>query len=91
MDKANQVEQLQQALEGIYHLRSLHFSNGEFTAWQNRTLQMLESAYGKDTAECRRFINAPGKAFLVRTETGQRDEYDRRLDCYEEMLKSLMN
>ena len=90
MDKAKQVEQLQQALEGIYHLRALHYSNGEFTAWQNRVSQMLELAYGKDSAECRRFINAPGKAFLVRTETGQEQEYHRRLDCYEEVLKSLI-
>ena len=91
MDKAKQVEVVKQALEGIYHLRSLHYSTGEFSPWQNRVLQALDSAYGKDSAESRRFVNAPGKSFIVRTETGQRDDYDRRLDCYEEVLKSLLN
>lgn len=90
MDKGKQVEVVKQALEGIYHLRTLHYSNGEFTAWQNRVLQTLDSAYGKESAESRRFVNAPGKAFLVRTETGQAEEYNRRLDCYEEVLKALL-
>ena len=91
MDKAKQVELLKQRLDEIPHLRALHFRNGEFTAWKNKVCQILESDYGKDSAEYRRFVNAPGKAFIVGTETGQRQEYHRRLECYEEALKSLIN
>ncbi len=91
MDKAKQVELLKQALDEISHLRALHFRNGEFTVWKNKVCQILESDYGKESAEHRRFINAPGKAFLIRTELGQEQEYQRQLDCYDEALKSLIN
>ena len=91
MDKAKQVELLKQALDEISHLRALHFRNGEFTVWKNKVCQILESDYGKESTECRRFVNAPGKAFIVRTETGQTQEYYRCLECYEEALKSLIN
>ena len=91
MDKAKQVELLKQTLDEIPYLRALHFRNGEFTAWKNKVGKMLESDYGKESAEYRRFVNAPGKAFIVRTETGQEQEYHRCLDCYEEALKSLVS
>jgi antitoxin component HigA of HigAB toxin-antitoxin module len=85
------MEQLKQAVEEVNYLRTLHFRNGEFTAWKDRVCQMLESAYGKESLEYKRFINAPGKAFIVRTEMGQTEEYHQRLDCYEAALKSLIN
>ncbi len=91
MDKAKQVELLKQALDEIPYLRPLHFRNGEFTAWKNKVCQILESDYGKESAEYRRFVNAPGKAFIIRTELGQTQEYYRQLECYEEAIKSLMN
>ncbi len=91
MDKAKQVELLKQTLYEIPHLRALHFKNGEFAVWKNKVCRMLESDYGKESAEYRRFLNAPGKTFIIRTELGQEQEYHRQLDCYEEALKSLMN
>jgi hypothetical protein len=91
LDKAKQVELLTQALNEIPHLRVLHFRNGEFAVWKNKVCQILESDYGKESAEYRRFVDAPGKAFVVRTEMGQEQEYHRQLDCYEETLKSLIN
>jgi hypothetical protein len=91
LDKAKQVELLTQALNEIPHLRVLHFRNGEFAVWKNKVCQILESDYGKESAEYRRFVDAPGKAFVVRTELGQEQEYHRQLDCYEETLKSLIN
>lgn len=90
MDNSEQTELLRLALDGINYLRTLKYHNGEFPAWRDRVVQLLEKMYGKDSAECRRFINAPGKAFLVRTETGQTQEYHRKLDCYEAALKSLI-
>ena len=90
MDKAKQEELLKQALDEIPHLRGLHFRNGEFTMWKNKASRMLESAYGLESIEYRRFVNAPGKAFIVLTEMGQEQEYNRQLDCYEEALKSLI-
>ncbi len=90
MDKAKQLELLKQRLDEIPHLRGLHFRNGEFTAWKNKVCQILESGYSKDSAEYRRFVNAPGKAFVVGTETGRTQEYYRQLECYEDALKSLL-
>ena len=91
MDKAKQVELLTQALNEIPHLRTLHFRNGEFAVWKNKVCQILESDYGKESAEYQRFVSAPGKAFIVLTELGQTQEYHRQLDCYDEALKSLIN
>jgi len=91
LNKAKQVELLKQTLNEIPYLRALHFRNGEFTVWKNKVCQILESDYGKESAEYRRFVNAPGKAFLILTEMGQTQEYHRQLDCYEEALKSLIN
>ncbi len=89
MDKAKQVELLKQALDEIPHLRTLHFKNGEFAVWKNKVCRILESDYGKESAEYQRFVNAPGTAFIIRTELGQEQEYHRQLDCYDEVLKSL--
>jgi len=75
LDKAKQVELLKQKLDEIPYLRALHFKNGEFAAWKNKVCQMLESDYGKESAQ----------------ELGQEQEYGRQLDCYEEVLKSLIN
>lgn len=91
MDKEKQVEEIKQALDEILDLRRLHYKNGQVTAWQNKVCRMLEATYGKESAEYRRFVNAPGKAFIIRTELGQEQEYHRQLDCYEEVLKALIN
>ncbi len=90
MDKAKQVELLKRALDEIPHLRGLHFRNGEFAVWKNKVFRMLESMYGLESIEYRRFVNAPGRTFIVRTETGQEQDYQQQLDCYEEVLKSLV-
>lgn len=90
MDKAKQVELLKQTLDEIPQLRALHFKNGEFAVWKNKVCRILESDYGKESAEYQRFLNAPGKAFVIRTELGQEQEYQRQLDCYEEALGSLI-
>jgi hypothetical protein len=89
LDKTEQTELIKLAIEGVNFLRTLHFGNAEFPAWRNRVMQLLKQAYGENSPEYRRFINAPGKAFIVRTETGQAEEYFRKLDCYESVLKSL--
>ncbi len=91
MDKAKQVELLTQVLNEIPHLRTLQLGNHEFATWNSKVCSILESAYGKESVEYRRFVNAPGKAFIVLTELGQEQEYHRQLDYYEEALKSLVN
>ncbi len=90
LDKTEQTDLIKLAIDGVNFLRTLHFANGEFPAWRNRVTQLLRQAYGENSTEYRRFINAPGKAFIVRTETGQAEEYFRKLDCYESALKSLV-
>ena len=90
VDKSEQAELIKLAIDGINFLRTLHFSNGEFPAWKNRVTQLLQQTYGEGSTEYKRFINSPGKAFIVRTETGQAEEYFRKLDCYESALKSLV-
>jgi len=90
VDKKEQNDLIKLAIDGINFLRTQHFRNAEFPAWMQRVTQMLEQIYGKDSAEYKRFMNAPGKAFIVRTETGLTEEYLRKLDCYEMALKSLI-
>jgi len=81
---------VKQALEQIPHMKSLPYRNGEYKAWIERVITSLRAEYGVESSEARRFMNAPGKAFVVGTETGREQEYQRQLDCYEEVLKSLL-
>lgn len=90
VDKAEQAQLIRLSIDGINFLRTLHYTNGEFPAWMKRVTELLKQAFGEDSAEYRRFVNAPGKAFIVRTETGMTEEYLRKLDCYETALKSLV-
>ncbi len=90
MDKAQEIEMLKQALNGITNLRELQFGNRELPAWKDRVSRTLESIYGKESTQYKHFVNASGKAFIVRTAMGQDQEYHRQLDCYEEALKSLL-
>ncbi len=90
VDKAEQTQLIRLSIDGINFLRTLHHSNPEFPSWKNRVTELLKQVYGEDSIEYRRFVNAPGKAFVVRTETGMTEEYLRKLDCYETALKSLV-
>ena len=90
MAKPRTLEQLKGFLGDIPRLRALQHGNGEFPSWKNRVLKVLGSAYGEDSAEVRRFVNAPGKAFIINTESGLRLEYLRQLESYEGVLQSLV-
>ena len=90
MDKAEQKDLIKLSLDGINFLRTQRHNNSEFPAWKNRVSELITQAFGENSAELRRFVNAPGKAFIVRTETGLTEEYLRKLDCYESALKSLI-
>ncbi len=90
MDKKEQADLIKLSIDGINFLRTAHYSNAEFPIWKNRVTELLKKIYGEDSTEYRRFINAPGKAFIVRTETGMTEEYMRKLDCYETALNSLI-
>ena len=81
---------LVQALDEVEGLRRLHYSNGELRSWTDKTKKLLGTVYGDEAVEVRRFDTAPGKAFIVRTETGMTEEYYRKLDCYESVLKGLI-
>lgn len=82
--------QIREALELIPHLQSLPYRNGGFKGWLDRTAAMLKTEFGAESAEVWRFVNAPGKAFVVGTETGKEQEYQRQLEAYEEVLRSLV-
>ncbi len=91
MDKTQQTEMLKQALDEIPSLRARHYSDGALAEWKNKVSRMMETAFGAESTQYRRFINATGTAFIVRTEMGQTQEYHRQLDCYEDVLKSLLS
>ena len=91
MDREEQAKLIEISIDGINYLRTLRYSNGEFPAWKSKVTTLLQQTYGEDSTEYRRFVNAPGKAFIVRTETGMTEEYLRKLDCYEAALKSLLD
>ena len=81
---------VKQALEQVPHLQSLPYRNGEFKGWLDRTTASLKTEYGAESGEVRRFVNAPGRAFVIGTETGKEQEYQRQLESYEEVLKALV-
>ena len=81
---------LKQALEQVSHLQGLPYRNGEFKGWLDRTTAALKTEYGAESSEVRRFVNAPGRAFVVGTETGRAQEYQRQLESYEEVLRALL-
>ena len=81
---------LKQALEQVPHLQGLPYRNTEFKGWVERTTAALKTEYGAESGEVRRFVNAPGKAFVVGTETGKEQEYQRQVESYEEVLKALL-
>ncbi|MFH1383035.1 MAG: hypothetical protein ABIH70_09135 [Chloroflexota bacterium] len=83
-------EQLQQALDEIPHLRGLSVVSPEYISWKARVTRLLNEAYGDDSAESRRFANAAGTTFRVGTPTGRQQDYDWQLDCYADVLKSLI-
>ena len=90
MDKQEQTDLIRLSIDGINFLRTLNFRNSEFPAWMARVTELLQRVYGEDSPEYKRFMNAPGKVFVVRTETGLAQEYARKLDCYESALRSLV-
>ncbi len=81
---------LVQALDEMEALRRLHYSNGELRTWTDKTKKVLSTVFGAESVEVRRFDTAPGKYFVVRTETGMTEEYHRKLDCYESALKGII-
>jgi hypothetical protein len=85
-----QSELINKALAEIPHLQGLPYKNTELKAWVDKTAAALKAEFGDGSSEFRRFINAPGKAFVVGTETGRQQEYYRQIDCYEETLRSLL-
>ncbi|MEK7354285.1 MAG: hypothetical protein AABZ77_07260 [Chloroflexota bacterium] len=81
---------VKQALEQVPHLQGLPYRNGEFKAWLDRTTASLKTEYGAESSEVRRFVNAAGRAFVIGTETGKEQEYQRQLESYEDVLKALV-
>ncbi len=81
---------LKQALADIRHLQGLSYHNNEFKGWLDRTTASIKAEYGEGSSETRRFVNAAGKAFVVGTETGKEQEYQRQLESYEDVLKSFL-
>jgi hypothetical protein len=81
---------LKQALEHIRHLQGLSYHNSEFKGWLDRTTASIKSEYGEGSSEARRFVNAAGRAFVVGTETGKEQEYQRQLESYEDVLKAFL-
>jgi hypothetical protein len=89
LEKPKATNEIKQALDAIPRLRALSYRNTQIDSWVNSTTQLLEKTYGNNSAESQRFTNACGTAFKVWTEYGQEQDYQRRLDCYEDVLKSL--
>ncbi len=89
MDNGNLKEHLNQALGEMPYLRTLGYGNHTLDEWKNKIGRILQDTYGTDSPEYRRFNGAAGTAFVVGTELGQQQEYHRRLDCYEDVLKEM--
>ena len=81
---------LVEALDEVEGLRRLHYASGGMRTWTDKVKKLLGTVYGAESNEVRKFDTAPGKAFIVRTETGLTEEYYRKLDCYESVLKGII-
>jgi len=90
LEAKKDVEPLKKALAEIPGLRALHYRDGQLANWATRVSRLLESSYGKDSTQYRQFVNAPGAPFKMGTEFGMEQSYQQRIDCYEEVLKTLV-
>ncbi len=90
MDKSEIVNQLNKQLAEVSELRKLSYSTNEFPRWKNSVQQILTQAYGLDSAQYKRFENAPGKFFKVDTELGRQQSYHYQLEAFESALKTLI-
>lgn len=81
---------INQVLEQLRYLQTLPYRNNEYKPWLDKTTAALKTEFGPESAEVRRFTNAPGKAFVVGTETGREQEYQRQLEAYEEALNGFL-
>ncbi len=81
---------LRRGLEQIEELKRQSYHNKEYKAWLESFTASLRAEFGAESGEVRRFVNAPGRAFVVGTETGKEEEYQRQLECYEEVLKGMV-
>ena len=90
MADTKKITVVKQALEQVPHLQGLSYRNSEFKAWVDRTTASIKAEYGDESSQVRRFVNAAGRAFVVGTETGKEQEYQRQLESYEDVLKALL-
>ncbi len=90
MEPTKDIEPLKKALAEIPGLRGLHYRDTQLENWATRVSRLLEASYGKDSTQYRQFVNAPGAPFKMGTEYGMEQSYQQRIDCYEEVLKSLI-
>ena len=90
MADTKKITVVKQALEQVPHLQGLSYRNSEFKGWVDRVTASLKTEYGAESAEVRRFTNAAGRAFVVGTETGKEQEYQRQIESYEDVLKALL-
>ena len=81
---------VKQALEQLRYLQTLPHRNNEFKPWVDKTAAALKAECGAESTELRRFTNAPGTAFVIGTETGREQEYQRQLENYEEVLRAMV-
>ncbi len=81
---------LRRGLEQIEELKRQSYHNKEYRAWLESFIGSLKLEYGENAREVSRFVAAPGKAFVVGTETGKEQEYQRQLESYEDVVKSLL-
>ena len=87
---SKRVTLLKQALAKVRYLQTLPYRHTEYKGWLDRVTASLKAEYGEESSEFRRFVNAPGRAFVVGTETGKAQEYQRQLESYEEVLNALL-
>lgn len=93
MAKKEVIDLLNQLLLELPQLRELNHDNEEFALWHLKTRDTLESAFGKNSEEYRRFTKAGVLQYGERhlpSEQEMQEKYLKDLGSYETLLKSII-
>ena len=95
MDEKQAIEFLKQELAEIARLRGLPCGsdgyNNDFKLWRYNVLDVIETAFGKNSSEYNRIPTMPIESLTFhKTEAQIKQEYNELLDKHEIVLKSII-
>ena len=90
MAKSEAIELLNQLLGKIPHLRELNHDNQEYRLWHAEVRDTLESIFGRDSVEYKRFTGGFKSWKYTASEAEKQERYVKELDKHETDLNSII-